>query len=36
MADLVFLTVLAAFFAVAALYIRACDRISTPEDDADR
>jgi hypothetical protein len=36
MADLVFLAVLAAFFAVSALYIRACDRISSAEDDADR
>jgi hypothetical protein len=28
--------VLAAFFVIAALYIRACDRISTSDDDADR
>jgi hypothetical protein len=36
MADLVFVAVLAAFFAVAAVYIRACDRISAADDDADR
>jgi hypothetical protein len=36
MADLVFLAVLAAFFVIAALYIRACDRISASEDDVER
>jgi hypothetical protein len=36
MADLVFVAVLAAFFAIAALYIRACDRISSVDEDADR
>jgi hypothetical protein len=35
-ADLVFVAVLAAFFAVAAVYIRVCDRISASDDDADR
>jgi len=34
MADLVFLAVFVAFFAVAALFVRACDRLLGPDEES--